>query len=161
MFERKQSIEPTWNPFNEDGTPAYGYGKRDGNPLYWLDRFINNNNTRRTTLNIGAVHEIIKNKLFYRDNISVYYNDYTNETFNKSYQDFWNNDSNGKTNKERYASTNYERTIQQQHSVQLEYTDTYKEKHNLSVLAGGEYFQYDGTVEPLPHIYHFKLCQYG
>ncbi|RGM49001.1 TonB-dependent receptor [Bacteroides sp. OM08-11] len=143
MFERMQSIEPTWNPFNEDGTPAYGYGKRDGNPLYWLDRFINNNNTRRTTLNIGADLEIIKNKLFLRENSSVYYNDYTNETFNKSYQDFWNNDSNGKTNKERYASTNYERTIQQQHSVQLEYTDTYKEKHNLSVLAGGEYFQYD------------------
>lgn len=27
LFERMQSIEPTWNPFFEDGSPNYGYGK--------------------------------------------------------------------------------------------------------------------------------------
>ena len=33
LFERMQSIEPTWRPFFDDGSPNYGYGKRDGNPL--------------------------------------------------------------------------------------------------------------------------------
>lgn len=28
LFERMQSIEPTWNPFFEDGSPNYGYKKR-------------------------------------------------------------------------------------------------------------------------------------
>ena len=36
LFERLQSVEPTWNPYLPDGSPNYGYGKRDGNPLYWL-----------------------------------------------------------------------------------------------------------------------------
>lgn len=79
LFERMQSIEPTWNPFFEDGSPNYGYGKRDGNPLYWLDKLTNKNNTRRTTMNIGFDLEILKDKLFLRENSSLYYSDYTKE----------------------------------------------------------------------------------
>ena len=33
LFERLQSVEPTWNPYLPDGSPNYGYGKRDGNPF--------------------------------------------------------------------------------------------------------------------------------
>ena len=135
LFERMQSIEPTWNPFFEDGSPNYGYGKRDGNPLYWLDKLTNKNNTRRTTLNIGADLELIKNKLFLRENSSLYYDDYTKETFDKEYRDYWN------VNTERNASFRYERTIQHQHSVQLEYTDTFRNDHNFSAMLGGEYFE--------------------
>ncbi len=63
LFERMRSMEPTWKPFFDDGSPNYGYGKRDGNPLYWLDKLTNKNNTRKTTLNIGADLELIKDKL--------------------------------------------------------------------------------------------------
>ncbi len=122
LFERLQSVEPTWNPYLPDGSPNYGYGKRDGNPLYWLDKLTNQNNTRRTTLNIGADLELIKDKLYLRENSSLYYSDYTKETFDKAYRDYWNE------NTERKASFEYTRTIQQQHSLQLEYTDTFKEK---------------------------------
>lgn len=135
LFERMQSMEPTWRPFFDDGSPNYGYGKRDGNPLYWLDKLINKNNTRRTTLNIGADLELVKNKLYLRENSSVYYDDYTKETFDKEYRDYWS------VNTERYASYQYDRTIQQQHSVQLEYTDTFKSAHNFSAMLGGEYFE--------------------
>lgn len=114
-------MEPTWNPYLPDGSPNYGYGKRDGNPLYWLDKLTNQNNTRRTTLNIGADLELIKDKLYLRENSSLYYSDYTKETFDKAYRDYWNE------NTERKASFEYTRTIQQQHSLQLEYTDTFKE----------------------------------
>ena len=142
LFERLQSVEPTWNPYLPDGSPNYGYGKRDGNPLYWLDKLTNQNNTRRTTLNIGADLEL-------RENSSLYYSDYTKETFDKAYRDYWNE------NTERKASFEYTRTIQQQHSLQLEYTDTFKEKHNLSAMVGGEYFenqylQYKGTADGAP-----------
>lgn len=144
LFERMQSIEPTWNPFFEDGSPNYGYGKRDGNPLYWLDKLTNKNNTRRTTMNIGFDLEILKDKLFLRENSSLYYSDYTKETFNKEYRDYWN------VNTVRSASFYYDRTIQHQHSLQLEYTDTFADKHNFSAMAGGEFFenqtmQYQGS----------------
>ena len=139
LFERMQSIEPTWRPFLEDGSPNYGYGKRDGNPMYWLDKLTNQNNTRRTTMNIGADLELIKNKLFLKENSSIYYDDYTREYFDKAYRDFWNK------NTERKAGYEYTRKIQQQHSVQLEYSDTFKEKHNFSALLGGEYFEYKYT----------------
>lgn len=135
LFERMQSMEPTWKPFFDDGSPNYGYGKRDGNPLYWMDKLTNKNNTRRTTLNIGADLELLKNKLYLRENSSLYYDDYIKETFDKEYRDYWS------VNTERYASYLYERTIQQQHSVQLEYTDTFKNAHNFSAMVGGEYFE--------------------
>ena len=149
LFERMQSMEPTWKPFFDDGSPNYGYGKRDGNPLYWLDKLTNKNNTRKTTLNIGADLELIKDKLFLRENSSVYYEDYTRELFDKEYRDYWN------VNTERKASFDYQRTIQQQHSVQLEYTDTFKEDHNFSAMLGGEYFEnqyteYSGTGQGAP-----------
>ncbi len=139
LFERMQSIEPTWNPFLEDGSPNYGYGKRDGNPLYWLDKLTNKNNTRRTTMNIGFDLELWKNKLFLRENSSLYYLDYTQETFDKEYRDYWS------VNSTRAASYQYQRTIQHQHSLQLEYTDTFADSHNLSAMVGGEYFENQET----------------
>ena len=149
LFERMQSMEPTWKPFFDDGSPNYGYGKRDGNPLYWLDKLTNKNNTRKTTLNIGADLELVKDKLFLRENSSIYYEDYTRELFDKEYRDYWN------VNTERKASFAYQRTIQQQHSVQLEYTDTFKENHNFSAMLGGEYFEnqyteYNGSGQGAP-----------
>ena len=149
LFERMQSMEPTWKPFFDDGSPNYGYGKRDGNPLYWLDKLTNKNNTRKTTLNIGADLELVKDKLFLRENSSIYYEDYTRELFDKEYRDYWN------VNTERKASFAYQRTIQQQHSVQLEYTDTFKENHNFSAMLGGEYFEnqyteYSGSGQGAP-----------
>ena len=149
LFERMQSMEPTWKPFFDDGSPNYGYGKRDGNPLYWLDKLTNKNNTRKTTLNIGADLELVKDKLFLRENSSIYYEDYTRELFDKEYRDYWN------VNTERKASFAYQRTIQQQHSVQLEYTDTFKENHNFSAMLGGEYFENDRLFlsRRLPHCF--------
>ena len=139
LFERMQSMEPTWKPFFDDGSPNYGYGKRDGNPLYWLDKLTNKNNTRKTTLNIGADLELVKDKLFLRENSSIYYEDYTRELFDKEYRDYWN------VNTERKASFAYQRTIQQQHSVQLEYTDTFKENHNFSAMT-----EYSGSGQGAP-----------
>ena len=149
LFERMQSIEPTWNPFLPDGTPNYGYGKRDGNPLYWLDKLTNQNNTRRTTVNVGFDLEILKDKLYLRESSSLYYQDYTKETFDKEYRDYWS------VNSTRAASYDYQRTIQQQHSAQLEYTDTFADKHNFTALLGGEYFEnqfleYSGTGDGAP-----------
>lgn len=135
LFERMQSIEPTWRPFFDDGSPNYGYGKRDGNPLYWLDKLTNKNNTRRTTMNIGFDLEILKDKLYLRENSSLYYSDYTKETFDKEYRDYWN------VNTLRKASFTYDRTIQHQHSLQLEYTESFDDKHNFSAMLGGEYFE--------------------
>ena len=69
--------------------------------MYWLDKLTNQNNTRRTTMNIGADLELIKNKLFLKENSSIYYDDYTREYFDKAYRDFWNK------NTERKAGYEY------------------------------------------------------
>lgn len=37
LFYRTRSQRPTWNPYNEDGTPASGWGTGDGNPEYYRE----------------------------------------------------------------------------------------------------------------------------
>lgn len=137
LFYRTQSVWPTFNPYKEDGTPNPGYKWTDGgNPLYWKDIFTNTNNTRRTSFNIGFDLELLKDKLFLKETSSLYYTDYTKETFTKAYTSYWGDSTN------RASSTEYDRRTQHQHSLQLEYNDSFENKHNVSAMLGGEYFEF-------------------
>lgn len=136
LFYRVQSVWPTFNPYNEDGTPNPGYNHENGgNPLYWKDIFTNKNNTRRTSFNIGFDLELLKDKLYLKETSSLYYTDYTKETFTKAYTSYWDNNS------KRQSSAEYSRTTQHQHNMQLEYNDTFKGSHNLGAMLGGEFFE--------------------
>ena len=138
LFYRSMSLCPTLNPLDEDGNPASGLGAADGNPLYWKDKLQRINNVRRTTFNIGGNWEIIPG-LALNENSSIYYIDNEQEDFDKQYQ----TQNSTVPNNTRNARAMYERQFQQQHSATLTYNKSFKEKHNLEAMVGGEYFDYN------------------
>lgn len=77
---------PTWNPWNEDGTPASGFGTGDGNPDYYRDKLTSENSTNKSTYSVGFALDILPKKLVLNGNASLYRYDWQREKFNKSYQ---------------------------------------------------------------------------
>lgn len=139
LFYRTRSQRPTWNPYLEDGSPASGWGTGDGNPEYYRDKLTSENSTRKSTYNIGFDLDIIPKKLVFSGNSSLYHYDYQKETFNKSYQ----TQTSSTPNNTREASAYINRFTQIQVSGTLNYKDTFKDKHNLDVMLGSEYFSYN------------------
>lgn len=139
LFYRTRSQRPTWNPYNEDGSPASGWGTGDGNPEYYRQRLTSENGTRKSTYTLGFDLDIIPKKLTFSGNSSLYHYDYQYESFNKSYQ---TQTSSTATNT-RQATAQIERYTQIQVSGTLNYKETFKEKHNLDAMLGGEYFGYN------------------
>lgn len=137
LFYRTMSLWPTWNPYDENGNPASGISKSDGNPLYWKDKLTRKNKTRRTTFNIGAQLDIIPKKLILTEASSLYYIDYEFESFDKKYK----LQNQAIPNSNRESMFKLQKTYQQQHSLTLSYNDTFAEKHNLDAMIGGEIFE--------------------
>ena len=139
FFYRTRGMRPTWNPWNEDGSPnSADTNISDGNPAYFRDKLLYSDGTNKSTYNIGFKLDILPKKLVLNGNASLYRYDYMVEKFNKAYQ-LENKD----TNTTREASVEQERYTQQQYNATLTYTDTFADKHNLEVMLGGEYFTYD------------------
>lgn len=134
IFYRVQSLWPTFKPFDDDGNPNANSNAGAGNPLYYIDRYLRKNESRKTTFNVGARWEIIKD-LELRAQVNAYYVDDLNESFNKSFQ----YQTAAVPDVTRAASASYGRQFQQQHNVTLSYAKSLG-GHNFNVLAGGEYF---------------------
>lgn len=79
FFYRTRSQRPTWNPWNEDGTPAAGFGTGDGNPAYYRDKLTQKNSTTRATYNIGFTLDILPKQLVLNGNASLLNYDYQRE----------------------------------------------------------------------------------
>lgn len=136
LFYRTMSMFPTWNPWNEDGSPAAGWSNQDGNPYYWKDKLTRSTTNRKTSFNIGFALEIIPQQLFLNGNSSMYYTDYQFELFEKKYQQIGQ-----APNTNRNASQTNTKVFQQQHALTLEYKKGFSE-HNINAMLGGEYFDY-------------------
>lgn len=139
LFYRVRSQRPTWNPYDENGNPASGVGTADGNPAYYLDKLSNINGKRRQSYNIGFNLDILPKKLVLTGDASLLHYDYQREKFNKEYQ----TQNSANPNTVREANAYYDRYTQIQLNSTLTYTDTFAEKHNLSAMLGGEYYDYN------------------
>lgn len=141
LYYRTRSLQPTWNPWYEDGSPASGWQNgtvgSDGNPQYWLKRLQRESTSRTETFNLGFDVDIIPKKLKLVTNGSVYYNLYQYESFNKAYT-FDNNPKNPNTVRNAYAYMYKENRIQL--NAMLQYTDQFADKHNIDAMIGGEYY---------------------
>ena len=153
IFYRTQSMQPTFKPFDADGNPSSGSSMSYGNPLYYVDKYVRKNDTQRSIFNVGANWEIVPD-LFLRVQANIYFTHYTEENFNKKivYQT-------GNVDINRVASASYNKSYQQQHNITLDYKRSFN-KHNLSLLAGGEFFDLSsfslsaaGTSAPTDQIY--------
>jgi len=137
MFYRVMSLWPTYNPYDADGNPTAGNGPADGNPIYWLNRYVFKDETRRSTFAFGADWEIIKN-LSLRANTNFYYYDYLYQSFNKASQR--QTATTPDVTRQSYAYDS--KSLQQQHTVTLDYAGNVA-SHNFNILIGGELFDYN------------------
>jgi len=136
LFYRTMSLWPTYNPYDADGNPTAGNGPSDGNPIYWLNRYVFKDDTRRTTFSFGADWEIVKS-LSLKAQTNFYYYDYLYQSFNKASQR--QTATTPDVTRQSYA---YDaKSLQQQHTVTLDYSKSVS-NHNFTILAGGELFDY-------------------
>lgn len=133
FFYRTRSQRPTWNPWNEDGTPAAGFGTGDGNPAYYRDKLTQKNSTTRATYNIGFTLDILPKQLVLNGNASLLNYDYQREKFNKAYQ----TQTTTTPETTRQAEAWVQKYQQVQLNASLTYTGTFAEKHNLEAMIGG------------------------
>jgi TonB-linked SusC/RagA family outer membrane protein len=134
LFYRTMSLWPTYNPWDANGNPTSGNGSSDGNPLYWINKLISSNDTRRSTYNTGFKWELLPS-LFLKATANIYYIDYTKEDFNKAYQA----QTAANPTTARVAGAEYTKTLTQQHNITLDYKKSFG-NHNLSLLVGSEYY---------------------
>ena len=140
LYTRAVAMPPTWNPFYEDGSPAPGLNYYDGNMLYWMDKYNNDNSDRTETFTLGFDWYLIPKKLKLTVNSSLYYELYQLEGFNKAYYD---DTDPGTINVERYADASINKYNQIQLNAMLNYTDTFAGKHNVDAMVGAEYYDYN------------------
>lgn len=124
FFYRTRSQRPTWNPWNEDGTPAAGFGTGDGNPAYYRDKLTQKNSTTRATYNIGFTLDILPKQLVLNGNASLLNYDYQREKFNKAYQ----TQTTTTPETTRQAEAWVQKYQQVQLNASLTYTGTFSEK---------------------------------
>ncbi len=139
LFYRTRSQRPTWNPYNEDGSPTSGFGSADGNPEYWRNKYHDKNSTNKYTFNAGFTADIIKDHLVLDANVSVLKYQYQDEYAWDAYQQ--QNQSSANTT--RSSRAEIEKYNQLQTSATLTYKNTFNNAHNLNVMVGGEYYTYD------------------
>ncbi|WP_298630462.1 TonB-dependent receptor [uncultured Porphyromonas sp.] len=139
IFQRSAGLAPTTRKFyaNPDGSnsdrPHPGYEFGFGNPLYYHDKFEQYNLEQRFTGNVSIDYKII-DQLTLTLRGSHFMINNNNESFNHAFV------SKGSLNTTRKAGVGYDRTIRNQFTGTLNYRDTFREKHNLAVLLGTEYF---------------------
>lgn len=135
IFERAAGFAPTTRIYNADGTLNPWVNTSIGNPLYYKDKFIRKSLEQRITTGAGIDYEIIPG-LTLSIKGSLFAIHYTRETFDKSYF------SGGSLNTTRTATASYSRSVTQQYNALLNYRKKFGANHNISLLLGGEYYDY-------------------
>ncbi len=134
LFYRIQSLWPTFKPFDDQGRPNSNNTALNGNPLYYQERNFKKNEVRRSTFNINAEWEIIKDlTLNVQANLNL--NDAVNQAFNKALQ----YQTSPVPDVTRQATASYGTSLLQQHTLTLNYRKNIG-KHTAQLLVGGEYF---------------------
>lgn len=155
MFYRSMSLWPTWNPWDAEGNPTSGAGTADGNPLYFADKLLRDNQTMRTTFATGISWNIIP-QLTLAANASIYYLNNNKQSFDKEFK----LQNQGVSNTTRAASFGLQSDFQQQYNATLTYKNTWNNKHNFDAMVGGEMLFWermlasgDGNLAPTDEIH--------
>ncbi|KIC94501.1 TonB-dependent receptor [Flavihumibacter solisilvae] len=145
---RSMAIWPTFNPWLDAAKtqPNPGLSSSDGNPLYWLGKVDRNNQVNRVTANASVKWDLLPG-LFIKASANAYMAEELNESFSRANQTYINIFSATQpsfNDVSRPAYSNMFRDFQQQYNAIANYTKTIGDDHNISVMAGTEYF---GTNE--------------
>lgn len=158
---RNIGLWPTMNPWLDSAKtiPNPGNGITDGNPLYWLSKNIRGNEINRITGNAYLKYDILKN-LYVKLSGNIYLFENLNDGFTKATQTYGQLYTTPQGfNTTRPAFSSFGRTVQATYNGIVNYTKTFKSKHNLDVMVGAESFgqkslstQVSGTGAPTDDI---------
>lgn len=158
---RNLNLWPTMNPWLDSAKtkPNPGGGIADGNPLYWLNKTLRNNEINRITANASAKYDIMKG-LDIKVSGNAYLFENTNESFTKATQTYTQLFASPQAfNTNRPAVWSFSRTVQKTFNAVLNYRTTFADMHNLSAMVGAESFgqkafnsQLSGTGAPTDDI---------
>lgn len=133
-FGRMLSAPPTQREYNANGELLLGTNSGDGNPLYNIDKFKRDNQTDKFTMIQSFKVDIMKD-LSFNTSATWMYDEGFYESFNRDYLS-----SPGNINKARNSSASFGRTLRQTYNAVLNYNTVLAENHNLSALAGTEFY---------------------
>src|SRR6218665_92152 len=145
---RTLALWPTFNPWLDAAKtlPNPGNGISDGNLLYWLGKLKRSHEVDRITAS-AAVKWDITPDLFFKVSGSGYLYQQINQSFQQATQTyatlFANPPSYNNTRRESVAG--YSRTFQQTYNAVLNYAKSLG-KHDMSAMAGAEYFDHKALV---------------
>lgn len=158
---RNLAIWPTMNPWLDSAKtkPNPGNGISDGNPLYWLNKTVRNNEVNRITANTSVKYDILPG-LYVKATANGYLFENMNESFTKATQTYSQIFTTPQAfNTTRPAAWSLSRTVQQQYNGIINYTKKIKELHNINAMLGAEFFgqktlstQVSGTNAPTDDI---------
>jgi len=138
---RMLSAPPTMRGTNANGELLLGRDNSDGNPVMNADKFKVNNQSDKFTLNQAFRVDLAKN-LNVRVAGILFYDEEFGESFNKDFRTGVMSLTNPATgwNRDRRSSAYFNRSIKQTYNAVLNYNTQILDKHNVSAMAGFEYF---------------------
>ncbi len=138
---RMLSAPPTMRGTNANGDVLLGRDNSDGNPIVNADKFLVNNQTDKFTLNQAFRVDLAKN-LNVRVAGILFYDEEFDESFNRDFRTgvmSLTNPANG-WNRDRNSSAYFSRSTKQTYNAVLNYNFQVLDKHNISAMAGFEYY---------------------
>ena len=142
LLQRFLGVAPTVRYYN-DTSGVMLPGPNDvtlGNPLYWSTLYVNNTNEQRFTGSLNAEYTILPEVKFIA-NGSGFMRYGNSNYFTKAFQA----GNGGAMNTTRSASFSNYRDIQYTYNALLQFNKEFNQ-HNLTVMAGGEFFDYKRYV---------------
>lgn len=137
-FGRLLSLPPTVRYIDEEGKPVLGPSHSDGNQSYQPEKWVRDNQTDKFTM-IQSLNFKFTQDLNLKLTGNWYYDLGYYEEMNKDYET-----SAGKFNRGRDTSARTSKGFAQTYNAVLNYHHLFTGGHNLSILAGSEYFdRYD------------------
>lgn len=140
VFQRAAGQAPTSRIYlnNPDGslsnTPHPGTNVSFGNPLYYQDKFVRNNLEQRLSTSVRLDWDVVDNLKFSLNGSHFTINN-SNESFSKAYL------NGGSLNSSRNASASHARTMKNQLTGLVNYSNTFYGKHYFDALLGAEVFK--------------------
>ena len=140
-WARMLSAPPTLRGTNMKGELILGRDASDGNPAFNIDKYKRDNQSDKLTLSQSFKIDLARN-LYIKASALMMYDESFNESFNKDFRTGVMSLANVNTgwNRNRDASSNFDRTIRQTYNAIANYQTKFREKHNVSAMAGFEFY---------------------
>ena len=140
-WARMLSAPPTMRGTNENGDWILGRDASDGNPAFNIDKYIRKNQSDKFTMNQAFRIDLAKG-LYVKASAIMMYDESYSESFNKDFRTGIMSYTNANTgwNRNRDASSNFDRTVRQTYNLIANYTATFNQKHNVAAMVGGEFY---------------------